>query len=169
MAGHPRPARAINAMLRTMALGTLIVNAFLVRRHQAASCGAAAVPSKTMCRQTLTTSNGAERHRRFYRGLVRSAVCTRASPAVSFAKLRLLPGWFPQRTLTQPLRILVVLVSRLKVRCRIDQASNAEFRMRATSRLRFARAWSTESSWRCPCPATLTGFGSEAAGVRRRT
>jgi hypothetical protein len=30
----------------------------------------------------------------------------------------------------QPLRILVVLVSRLKVRCRIDQASNAEFRMR---------------------------------------
>jgi hypothetical protein len=30
----------------------------------------------------------------------------------------------------QPLRILVVLVSRLKVRCRIDQASNAEFKMR---------------------------------------
>src|SRR6266851_4583331 len=35
-------------------------------RHQAASYGAAAVPSKTMCRQTLTTPNGPERHRRFY-------------------------------------------------------------------------------------------------------
>jgi hypothetical protein len=35
-------------------------------RHQAASCGAATVPSKTMCRQTLTTPDGTERHRRFY-------------------------------------------------------------------------------------------------------
>jgi hypothetical protein len=35
-------------------------------RHQAASYGAAAVPSKTMCRQTLTTPDGPERHRRFY-------------------------------------------------------------------------------------------------------
>jgi hypothetical protein len=35
-------------------------------RHQAASYGAAAVPSKTMCRQILTTPDGPERHRRFY-------------------------------------------------------------------------------------------------------
>jgi hypothetical protein len=35
-------------------------------RHQAASYGAAAVPFKTMCRQTLTTPDGPERHRRFY-------------------------------------------------------------------------------------------------------
>src|SRR6266702_6839689 len=35
-------------------------------RHQATSCGAAAVPSKTMCRQALTTPDGPERHRRFY-------------------------------------------------------------------------------------------------------
>src|SRR5450631_254022 len=35
-------------------------------RHQTASYGAAAVPSKTMCRQTLTTLVGTERHRRFY-------------------------------------------------------------------------------------------------------
>ena len=35
-------------------------------RHQAASYGAAAVPSKTTCRQTLTTPDGPERHRRFY-------------------------------------------------------------------------------------------------------
>src|SRR6266478_4059032 len=35
-------------------------------RHQAASYGAAAVPSKTMCRQTLTNPDGTERHRRFY-------------------------------------------------------------------------------------------------------
>src|SRR3977135_2817359 len=35
-------------------------------RHQAASYGGAAVPSKTMCRQTLTTLDGTERHRRFY-------------------------------------------------------------------------------------------------------
>ena len=35
-------------------------------RHQAASYGAAAVPSKTMCRRTLTTPDGPERHRRFY-------------------------------------------------------------------------------------------------------
>src|SRR5258708_22676878 len=35
-------------------------------RHQAASYGAAAVPSKTMDRQTPTTPDGTERHRRFY-------------------------------------------------------------------------------------------------------
>src|SRR6266849_4295709 len=35
-------------------------------RHRAASYGAAAVPSKTICRQTLTTPDGPERHRRFY-------------------------------------------------------------------------------------------------------
>ena len=35
-------------------------------RHQATSYGAAAVPSKTICRQTLTTPDGRERHRRFY-------------------------------------------------------------------------------------------------------
>src|SRR4051794_11852091 len=35
-------------------------------RHQAVSYGAAEVPSKTMCRQTLTTPDGPERHRRFY-------------------------------------------------------------------------------------------------------
>src|SRR6266700_8351800 len=34
--------------------------------HQAVSYGTAAVPSKTMCRQTLTTHDGTERHRRFY-------------------------------------------------------------------------------------------------------
>src|SRR6267378_3644281 len=39
-------------------------------RHQAASYGAAAVPSKTMCRQTLTTPDGPERHRRFYLAVV---------------------------------------------------------------------------------------------------
>src|SRR5258708_6529154 len=39
-------------------------------RHQAASYGAAAVPPKTMCRQTLTTPDGPERHRRFYLAVV---------------------------------------------------------------------------------------------------
>ena len=39
---------------------------FRFERHQAASYGAVAVPSKTMCRQTLTTPDGPERHRRFY-------------------------------------------------------------------------------------------------------
>lgn len=49
-----------------MALGTLILNASRFERHQAASYAAAAVPSETMCRQTLTTPDGRERHRRFY-------------------------------------------------------------------------------------------------------
>ena len=35
-------------------------------RHQAASYGGAAVPSKTMCRQTLATPDGPQRRRRFY-------------------------------------------------------------------------------------------------------
>src|SRR6266700_3721003 len=35
-------------------------------RHQAASYGAAAAPSKTMCKQTLAPPDGPERHRRFY-------------------------------------------------------------------------------------------------------
>jgi hypothetical protein len=39
-------------------------------RHQTASYGAAAVPSKTMCRQTLTTPDSPERHRRFYLAVV---------------------------------------------------------------------------------------------------
>src|SRR5882724_5476172 len=46
-------------------------------RHQAASYGAAAVPSKTMCRQTLTTPDGPERRRRFYLAVARSKAWTR--------------------------------------------------------------------------------------------
>src|SRR6266702_7266587 len=49
-------------------------------RHQAASYGAVTVPSKTMCRQTLTTLDGTERHRRFYLALGRLEFC--ASPFV---------------------------------------------------------------------------------------
>ena len=54
-----------------MALGTLILNAFSVR---AAPDGAATLPSKTMCRQTLTTPGGPERHRRFYLAVAKSVV-----------------------------------------------------------------------------------------------
>jgi len=43
-------------------------------RHQAVSHDAAEVPSKTMCRQTLATPDGPERHRRFYLAVARSAV-----------------------------------------------------------------------------------------------
>ena len=68
MAGHHAEHAQQDATLRTMALGTLILNTFSVRAAppQAASYGAAAVPSKTMCRQTLTSPDGTERHRRFY-------------------------------------------------------------------------------------------------------
>src|SRR5205823_868752 len=62
-------------------------------RPQAASYGAAAVPSKTMCRQTLTILDGTERHRRFYLAVVRSGYFRRlghffSSPESCFARQR---------------------------------------------------------------------------------
>src|SRR5437879_2699513 len=95
MAGHHAEHAQQDATLRTMALRTVILNTFSVRAAppQAASYGAAAVPSKTMCRQTLTTLDGTERHHRFYLAVVRSGYFRRlghffSSPESCFARQR---------------------------------------------------------------------------------
>src|SRR5260370_19603620 len=52
-------------------------------RHQAASYGATTVPSKTMCRQTLTTPDGPQRHRRFYLAVLPVEICASSRSVMS--------------------------------------------------------------------------------------
>src|SRR6266496_1678434 len=66
MAGHHAEHARQTATLRWVALGILIPNTFFVEAALGRLHGAVTVPSKTMCRQTLTTLDGTERHRRFY-------------------------------------------------------------------------------------------------------
>jgi hypothetical protein len=61
---EPSPADA--PLLRWVALGILIPNAFSVEAALGRFVGAVTVPFKTMCKQTLATPDGPERHRRFY-------------------------------------------------------------------------------------------------------
>jgi len=66
MDGH-RPEHAQqDATLRTMALGTLILNAFSVRAAPGRFIRCRCSAIQNMYRQTLTTAGGPERHRRFY-------------------------------------------------------------------------------------------------------
>jgi len=61
---------------------------FSLKRHWGVLHGAVTVPSKTLCRQTLTTLDGTERHRRFYLAVEISSPPTSHSRAPTLPRLR---------------------------------------------------------------------------------
>jgi hypothetical protein len=114
-------------------------------RHQAASYGAAAVPSKTRCRQTLTIPDGPERHRRFS-----LAVQISRELSIVFAIVVLFlfvpnKGSCKSHSITSAACASTVAgtstlsaFSALSVRCVLDSTMFCEVRMARVQRLRYS-------------------------------